>query len=125
VEQKNGHVIRRFLGYSRIDCHEAIVVMNKFYDKLELYLNHFVPSRKCVEKIRVGSKYRRKYDKAKTPYQRVMGYEEIDQQIKTRLEQVHQKLNPLLLKQEIDKMISEIFKLQKHYGDPNFMRRIE
>lgn len=123
VEQKNGHVIRRFLGYSRIDCPEAVVAMNRFYDKLELYLNHFVPSRKCIKKERVGSKYKRIYDKAKTPYQRVLKHKRIDREIKDKLTEEHQKLNPLLLKQKIDKMIREIFKTQKHYGDPNFMRQ--
>ena len=33
VEQKNGHVIRRFLGYSRIDAPEAIEMMNIFYER--------------------------------------------------------------------------------------------
>lgn len=55
VEQKNGHVIRRFLGYTRIDCEEAIPAMNEFYHVLGLYLNHFIPSRKCIEKVRIGS----------------------------------------------------------------------
>lgn len=123
VEQKNGHVIRRFLGYGRIDCPEAIVTMNKFYDKLELYINHFVPSRKCIKKIRVGSRYRRKYDKAKTPYRRVLSYDSIGREIKNELKEKHEKLNPLLLKREIDKLITEIFKIQKRYGDPNFMRQ--
>ena len=122
VEQKNGHVVRRFLGYSRIDCQEAINAMNKLYDKLELYLNHFVPSRKCLEKTRVGSKYKRKYDKAKTAYQRVLNHKDIDQKAKDKLRKEHEKLNPLLLKRKIDKMISEIFKLQKGCGNPNFMR---
>lgn len=125
VEQKNGHVIRRFLGYSRIDAPEAIELMNRFYDRLELYINHFIPSRKCVEKVKIGSKYRRKYDKAKTPSQRVLEHENIEQDVKDELIATRQTLNPLLLKQEIDRMISGIFKLQKRYGDPNFMRRSE
>lgn len=123
VEQKNGHVIRRFLGYDRIDCPEAVIVMNRFYDKLELYINHFVPSRKCFEKVRVGSRYRRKYDRAKTPYQRALEHEKIDREIKDGLKQVHEKLNPLLLKREVDKIITVIFELQKRYGDPNFRRQ--
>lgn len=56
VEQKNGHVIRRFLGYARIDNREVVSIMNEMYDKLELYLNHFVSSRKCIEKVRVEKK---------------------------------------------------------------------
>jgi hypothetical protein len=94
VEQKNGHVIRRFLGYSRIDAIEAIELMNKFYDRLELYINHFIPSRKCVEKIRVGSKYKRKYDKGKTPYQRVIEREDVEWAVKSKLTEKHQTLNP-------------------------------
>lgn len=125
VEQKNGHVIRRFLGYSRIDALEAIEMMGKFYDKLELYINHFIPSRKCIEKVRAGSKYKQKYDRGKTPYQRVLEREDVEHNVKNKLAEKHQTLNPLLLKREIDRMISEIFKLQKHYGDPNFMRRPE
>lgn len=46
--------------------------MNELYDKLELFLNHFVPSRKCTKMMKVGSKYKRNYDKAKTPYRRVL-----------------------------------------------------
>jgi hypothetical protein len=123
VEQKNGHVIRRFLGYTRIDCQRAIAVMNRMYDKLEMYLNHFVPSRKCVEKIRIGSRYKRKYDKSKTAYQRVLNHPKIEQSVKDRLIAEHEVLNPLLLKQEIDKLISEIFNIQRLHGNNNSDRK--
>lgn len=117
VEQKNGHVIRRFLGYSRIDVKEATGAMNTLYDKLELYLNHFVPSRKCIEKVRVGAKYKRKYDKAKTAYQRAIEHAAIEPEVKERLKKEHRNLNPLLLKQEIDNLIEEVFKIQKYCGN--------
>jgi hypothetical protein len=117
VEQKNGHVVRRFLGYDRIDNKDVIEVMNELYDKLELYLNHFVASRKCLEKVRIGSKYKRKYDKAKTPYQRVLEHKDIDPEIKARLTKEHETLNPLILKKEIDNLIEEIFNRQKNHGN--------
>lgn len=117
VEQKNGHVIRRFLGYVRFDCFEVIPIMNKFYDKLEIYLNHFVASRKCLEKVRIGSKYKRKYDKGKTAYQRVLDHQNISDAIKEKLKKEHEKLNPLLLKREIDKLIEDILKIQKDYDN--------
>lgn len=119
VEQKNGHVIRRFLGYSRIESTDAIAKMNEMYDMLELYLNHFVPSRKCIEKIRVGSKYKRKYDKAKTAYQRVLKHQKISQEIKDKLKQEHEKLNPLILKNKVNKLIRELFKIQRDYEAKN------
>jgi hypothetical protein len=116
VEQKNGHVIRRFLGYTRIDCKEAIPVMNEFYRVLGLYLNHFIPSRKCIEKVRVGSKYKRKYDKAQTPYQRVLAHPDIPKETKEKLRKEHEKLNPLILKREMEKLQTKIFDTQKRYG---------
>jgi len=119
VEQKNGHVVRRFLGYQRLDCPDVIMAMNKMYDCLEKYLNHFVPSRKCLEKIRIGSKYKRKYDGAKTAYARLMEHSAIGQEIKNKLNLEHEKMNPLLLKREVDKLIAEIFKIQKCYGNLN------
>ncbi len=116
VEQKNGHVIRRFLGYTRIDCKEAVPVMNEFYRVLGLYLNHFIPGRKCVEKVRVGSGYQRKYDKAQTPYQRVLACPDISKEVKKKLRKEHETLNPLVLKQEWEKLRAKIFDIQKRYG---------
>jgi len=123
VEQKNGHVIRRFLGYTRIDCKEAIPVMNEFYRVLGLYLNHFIPSRKCIEKVRIGSKYRRVYDKAQTPYQRVLALKEIPEEVKEKLRKEHEKLNPLILKLEWERLRVKIFDIQKRYGSQNLRER--
>jgi len=117
VEQKNGHVIRRFLEYDRIDAREAVEVMNELYDKLELYLNHFVSSKKCIEKVRIGSKYKKKYDKAKTPYKRVLEHKDIDPVIKARLIKEHETLNPLILKREVDKLIEGVLEIQKYHGN--------
>lgn len=117
VEQKNGHVVRRFLGYSRIDAIEAVTAVNKMYDKLEIYLNHFVPSRKCIEKVRTGSKYKRKYSKAMTPYKRLIMHPDIPKEVKEELKREHEKLNPLILKEEVDKLIDEVFKTQRNCGN--------
>lgn len=117
VEQKNGHVIRRFLGYARLDCPDVVVVMNELYESLELYLNHFVPSRKCIRKYRKGSRYIRKYDKGRTAYQRVLESSKIDKEVKDKLRKEHENLNPLILKNKIDKLLSVIFKIQKDYRD--------
>lgn len=117
VEQKNGHVVRRFLGYTRYDCKAVIPVMNELYGILDQYLNHFVPSRKCVEKVRIGSKYKRKYDTAQTPYTRVMQHSSIDQAVKDKLKAEHEQLNPLLLKKQVDTLIAQILTIQRDYGN--------
>ena len=113
VEQKNGHVIRRFLGYERFDTETIAMTINCFYDELELHINHFVPTRKCIEKIRVGSKYRRKYDIAKTPYKRVMENTKISEERKLKLKAIHEKLNPVKLKIKIEKEIKKIQRIQR------------
>jgi len=55
VEQKNGHVVRRFLEYTRFDNKDVVDLMNDLYDVLDVYLNHFVASRKLLEKVRDGA----------------------------------------------------------------------
>lgn len=117
VEQKNGHVVRRFIGYIRLDNPETVRILNDLYRKLELYLNHFVPSRKCLKKLRIGSKYQRKYDQAQTPYQRVLAHPKIHRTIKDNLTKIHQTLNPLNLKGEIDKLLLKLTKTQQQFGN--------
>jgi len=114
IEQKNYAGVRKFLGYSRIDRDDAVQIMNKLYEgPLRLYLNFFQPSMQCVEKVRVGSKYVRKYNEPKTPYQRVLGRDDIDPAIKGELTRAYATLNPLVLRREIDTLIRRIFQLQR------------
>lgn len=122
VEQKNGHVIRRFLGYTRLDDHTLVPRLNELYDILALYLNHFVPSRKCVEKMRLGAKYRKRYDIPRTPYRRVLLRDDVTQGLKDALMTQHRQLNPLRLKREIDRRLYKIFKQQRDYRDSREIR---
>lgn len=119
VEQKNGHVVRRFLGYTRYDCKDIVPVMNELYEVLDLYLNHFVPSRKCIEKVRIGSKYKRRYDQAQTPYQRVLTHQATSQTVKDKLKAERERLNPLLLKRRVDTLTKQILTIQRDYGNRN------
>ena len=112
VEERNGHVIRKYLGYTRIDNKVCVELINQLYEKLSDYLNHFMPVRRTLTKKRVGAKYVRTYERlALTPYQRVMNHQEVLQEIKDRLKQRHEKLNPAILKKEIDDMIQNIIKV--------------
>lgn len=114
IEQKNYTGVRKFLGYSRIDTEEAVAVMNELYaGPLRLYRNFFQPSMKCMEKARVGSRYIRKYDYPQTPYQRVLSEDRIEQNIKDELSGVYATLNPKVLRNEIDRLIAKIFKIQR------------
>lgn len=113
VEERNGHVLRKYLKYTRLDCQELVPLVNELYDVLYLYTNHFKAVRRQLEKVRVGAKYVRRYERmAKTPYQRVLERDDVSQEVKQQLRQQHDSLNPLVLKREIDTLVHKILTLQ-------------
>lgn len=120
VEERNGHVVRKYLGYARLDCPEVVTVANDLYHVLGQYLNHFRAVRRMASKVRVGAKYVRTYEPhAQTPYQRVLAHVGVPDAVKARLRTKHATLNPLLLKQRIDTLRTKIFAMQKAARDRN------
>lgn len=121
VEERNGHVIRKHVGYIRLDCPEAVDALNLLYDVLTPYLLHFVTVRRTLEKEKVQSKYKRTYEKIpKTPYQRILEHPAIEESIKERLRTEHAALNPLVLKREIEKRLKAVYDTQKRYGKTKY-----
>ena len=111
VEERNGHVVRRYLGYVRFDKPGVVPLVNELYDVLHPYLNHFKAVRRQVEKVRVGAKYVRKYEPAgKTPYHRVLERDDVCEEVKEQLKEEHARLNPLVLKRQIDTLVLKIIK---------------
>ena len=113
VEQKNYSVVRRAVGYWRYDTKEELWVLNELYDHLRLYTNFFQPVMKLTEKTRMGSKMKKKYDQARTPFRRVLEASSISQEAKENLEQEYAKLNPVELKREIVRMQERLSKLAR------------
>jgi hypothetical protein len=64
---------------------------------------------KCIEKKRIGSKIVKRYDRARTPYQRVLESQGMSEKTKEGLMTLYNQLNPVLLKGEIDRLIQETF----------------
>ncbi len=109
IEQKNWPLVRKILGYDRFDTQFQLLLINDLYDnELQLFLNFFQPTLKLKEKLRLGSKYKRIYDKAKTPYQRVLECADITQEKKDKLTALYSSLDPVKLKKEIDRKIKII-----------------
>lgn len=120
VEERNGHVVRKYLGYRRFDCPKTVPLMNDFYEVMDRYLNHFKAVRRQISKERVGSKYIRKYEKvAKTPYRRVLEHPAIDESVKEKLRREHATLNPLLLKREMDRLLAVVNEQQTRHDHRN------
>ncbi len=66
---------------------------------------------KLIEKTRIGSRVKKKYDKARTPYQRVLESSDIPTQQKNKLKRQYAKLNPAALKRQITKLQNRLLKL--------------
>lgn len=114
VKQKNYTVVRKALGYVRIETDEAIVLMNRLYaGPWRLFVNFFQPTMRCVRKERTGSRYVRRYDAPQTPYQRAMGDARIPLHVKEELTRPKETLNPLTLRREIDTLTSKILHLAR------------
>lgn len=120
VEERNGHVVRRWMGYTRLDARETVDALNAVYDVLTPYLNHFVASRRTVSKERVGSKWVIAREAvAKTPCQRVLLRNDLSASVKQLLREEHERLSPLVLRGEIDQRLKKVFTIQKQHGEPN------
>jgi hypothetical protein len=116
VEERNGHVVRKYLGYTRFDDRVLVPLLNKFYDVLALYLNHFQVVRRTKTKTRVGAKYVRTYEKVpQTPYARMVAHPAVPEKVSEKLRREHATLNPLVLKEKIDRLLLEIIKKQRNY----------
>jgi hypothetical protein len=111
VEQKNYSVVRRAVGYRRYDTAEDLQALNELYAVLRLFTNYFQPVMKLVEKTRTGSKVRKKYDKAKTPYQRVRDSDAVPKATKKELERIYDTLNPVKLGREISRLQDRLDRL--------------
>lgn len=119
VEERNGHIVRKYLGYGRIDVPEALSVMNDLYDVLGLYINHFKAVRRQISRERIGSKIKRTYEaKAMTPYQRIMERSDVSESTKGRLAEEHSSLDPLKLLKEIDTLKTKIHFIQRSAWEP-------
>jgi len=112
VEQKNWTHVRQLFGYDRLDNIDLIDKMNSLYaNEWSLLGNYFGPTLKLIEKTRINSKYKRKYDKPKTPYQRLIESDAISDEIKLTLNSRYQKLDPFKLKASVERKLKAIFKL--------------
>ena len=111
VEQKNWTHVRQLFGYDRLDDRRVVALMNDLYrHEWSLYQNHFMPTMKLLHKQRIGSKYRKTYESPKTPYERVLASDYVEDSVKERLKDTHMTLNPFTLKNEIERKLEGIFK---------------
>ena len=104
VEEKNGSIIRRLIGYDRYEGLDAQQALIELYAILRLYVNFFQPSLKLASKERHGSKVVKKYEKAQTPYQRLLNSSSLSSKQKNSLTLQYDKLDPVYLLKELERL---------------------
>lgn len=113
VEERNGAVVRRLVGYDRYSSKAAEALLAQYYAQLRLYLNYFQPMRKLIAKERAGAKVRRVYDEAATPYRRLLARGVLGPRELAHLERVYLALNPVRLKTGMRETIQALHALRE------------
>ena len=97
IEQKNGSVIRRFVGHERYSGPVAGQTLAHLYGAMRLYVNHFQPSFQLLERSRDGGSVKKRYKKPATPCDRLLQRDDVGDDTKRWLEDSRARLDPVSL----------------------------
>jgi hypothetical protein len=113
VEQKNGDVVRKTVGYARFEGEKAQKTLADLYSFLNPLLNYYYPTMQLIGKEKLPSgRYKKIYAKdPKSPYQRLLESSDVSEQCKAELRRRAQLLNPVVLKRELDVARERLLKL--------------
>ena len=103
IEQKNGSVIRRFVGHERYSGAIAGQALAHLYGAMRLYVNYFQPSFQLLSKSRNGGSVTKWYSKPTTPCDRLLDRDDVSEEMKSRLRQNRAALDPVSLLHSIRK----------------------
>ena len=101
IEQKNGAVVRKLLGYRRFEGLAAARAITRLYAASRLFVNFFQPSFKLASKQRDGAKVTKRYHPPQTPCERLLQADSIPVDAKSKLREISAKLDPLKLLEEM------------------------
>jgi hypothetical protein len=114
IEGKNYHSVRKLVGYSRIDRYEIVELIRDIYqNEHRLLTNFFYTTMRLKKKLRVGAKIVKEYDKAKTPYQRVLESNKIPDKVKDQLRKDYRNLNPAKLQRDLETKLKKLANMIK------------
>lgn len=107
VEQKNWTLVRRLIGYQRLDTPAQLAWLNQLYtDLLRPYNNCFQPVMKLIKRETAGQRVRKVYDRPTTPLQRLLLTGKTDPHKVAALVELYSSISPLTLKRQIDRRLA-------------------
>ena len=101
VEQKNGAIVRRLVGYGRLSGLAATQALAQLYASSRLYVNFFQPSFKLKSKTRDGARVSKTYHAPATPCDRLLASPRVGESVKSKLKEQFDRLDPVLLLRDI------------------------
>lgn len=101
IEQKNGAIVRKLLGYRRFEGLAAARAIARLYGASRLFVNFFQPSFKLASKQRDGAKVTKRYHSPQTPCERLLQADSIPMAAKSKLREISADLDPLKLLEEM------------------------
>ncbi len=119
IEQKNGAVVRRFVGHQRLKGILAAQVLGRLHRLTRLYVNFFQPSFKLRHKTREGAKVRKSYFPPATPCDRLLKNEKVGEEAKERLREQKASLDPVQLLHTIRELQATLAALASSNGYEN------
>jgi hypothetical protein len=105
--------VRHTVGYDRWETDQELAILASIHDDLRLYINFFQPPLKLIAKERIGNQTIKRYDTAKTPYQRVIERQDISLEAKVQLINLSVQLNPSELRRRIDRKTAKLWKISR------------
>ena len=113
IEQKNWPAVRQQVGYARYDDAQELEALKELYGYVRLWVNFFSPLMKLISKTRRGAQVTKTFDRARTPYRRVLGSEHVSEEAKHELERIYLGLNPAELRRQIGRCQDRLLELVK------------
>jgi hypothetical protein len=101
VEQKNGAIVRRMVGYGRFEGLDAVAALNRLYAAGRLLTNLLHPSFKLKQKTRVGARVIKRYHAPRTPADRALARPDLDPATAQAIARMRAVADPVLLLMEI------------------------
>lgn len=109
VEEKNGSLVRGYIGFGRLDTVAQTVLLNQIYDQMWLLHNFFHPVMRLQHKrYRADGSPARSYDHPRPAFDRLCASHVLDPARQAALADIRRTTNPLLLRNRVHTLIDRL-----------------
>jgi hypothetical protein len=126
VEQKNGDVVRKTVGYARFEGDEVLAALKKVYSYLNPLTNYFYPTKKLIAKdVLPNGKRKKFYEKQlKTPYERLLEHPDVSDTLKLKARKSKGSLDIVRLQENLERACDVLHRIVgKNYEASSFKKR--